>query len=92
MSILFNLVQRKPWSGQSSCDPPTIRNTNKYTKETFYILPGGKICDITNAIEAEQITQDVQLMTYDETFCQNALKAYYLQNVTYLLPQILYFF
>ena len=53
MSILFNLVQRKPWSGQSSCDPPTIRNTNKYTKETFYILPGGKICDITNAIEAE---------------------------------------
>ena len=92
MSILFNLVQRKPWNGQISCEPPTIKNTTRYTKETFYILPGGKICDITNAIEAENVTLEVKLITSDETFCQNALKAYYLQNVTYHLPQILYFF
>ena len=92
MSILFNLVQRKPWNGQISCEPPTIKNTTRYTKETFYILPGGKICDITNAIEAENVTPEVKLITSDETFCQNALKAYYLQNVTYHLPQILYFF
>ena len=68
MSILFNLVQRLPWDGQPISPPPQVTNISKFNKQTFFILPGDKICDITNEISSENTEGDITLIRENETF------------------------
>ena len=90
MSILFNLVPRLPWDGQPKSPPPQLHNVAKFTKQTFFILPGSKICNITNEISTENVLEDITIIRENETFCLNSQKLYLLQNVSYFLPGLFF--
>ena len=86
MSFIFSLVKNKEQNAGDVVSPPQLLSIKD---QSVFVLPNGKIVDLLKSNITDHEGK-FQLFSGIETFIKNSQKLYYLQNIEYFLPPIIF--